>query len=337
MDMLTESLAVEKPQGPIVPKTQPIGDLLGLDKTVELDERAVREASIRAEANNQDPLTTTMADYAAAQGPVVQEKPAELPPAMPMSEIEAARIEVPEKFKKPDGEVDVDKLRTSTKQLDEAVKAKEAELSKTVDDYMSEYTTLEKKFRNMPNPKKLAQERPSVQEQVPPAHMTDQQLQEMIRRDYQADPLATMTNLMEIAISKRLEPYEQERKEGAIKSNISQLAKEDPRVLNPKVFDAINAELVRNPGYNALPNPHRAAWLEVKDRLRLGEPFQAPAQPSRPSAPVLAGGTPPSAPSSSVPNQNDILSNLDKIDLTNKKNEAMADEAIRAFLSRNSR
>jgi hypothetical protein len=101
------------------------------------------------------------------------------------------------------------------------------------------------------------------------------------------------------------------------------------------VFNAINGVLSREPELYNLRNPHEVAWLKVKEEMRLGEPFQAQAQPSKAPSPVLGGGTPPSAPSVAIPQTpQNIVSNLDKIDLRDRRQEAMADEAIRAFLSR---
>src|ERR1041384_810819 len=70
-------------------------------------------------------------------------------------------IEVPEKFKTPTGEVDVEKLKTSTKQLDEAIQTKEQKLqevdkSMSVDDLVKHYNESYKKFRGLPNPEKVA-------------------------------------------------------------------------------------------------------------------------------------------------------------------------------------
>jgi hypothetical protein len=55
----------------------------------------------------------------------------------------------------------------------------------------------------------------------------------------------------------------------------------------------VNQVLDEEPGMMRLKNPHKAAWNEVKERLRLGEANTSPAQPSN-VTPTLGGGAPPS-------------------------------------------
>lgn len=333
MDIASVPQAVEAPKGPVVPHSQSVDVLAGLDPM--LDDAAVRDALTKAEAQGVDPmkvdvsaLSTLSQDPATqtVQAPVVE--PVQTP-------------EVPQKFLKPDGGVDVDKLVTSTKALEEAVQKKEAAITKTVDDYLKEYQELENRFRNSPNPQRLAANLPPVVSapEVPPVpvvpqQMTDQQLEELINKDLQANPSRTITQLIQMALDNRLKPIEQDKQIQGIRGNIAKIAESDPRVLRPDVFQAINQKLQSDPDLWKLKNPHRSAWLEVKEEMRLGEPSQVQAQPSKPLSPVLGGGTPPSAPSSSVPSPQNVLANLDKINLRDPKQEELADEAIRAMLSR---
>lgn len=338
MDIIDAPLPVEKPTGPIVSQPQPVAALQGLDPT--LDDNAVRQAIANAEANNQDPTTVTIADMTAGQSQTpTPQAPVQPEPTAP----EAPKVEVPQKFLKPDGEVDVEKLKASTEQLNEAVKQKEQAVTKSVDDWVKEYERLEKRLSSLPNPQKLAASLPSPQPaQVPPqqaapafnpAQMSEQELEALINQDFQRNPGRTVAQLVQMALDQRLHPIEHEKKLGTVRSNIAEIAKNDPRVLRQDIFNAINAKLENNPVYMNLPNPHKVAWLEVKEELRLGEPSQVQAQPSRPTAPVLGGGTPPSAPSVSVPTTpQNIIANLDKIDLKDRRQEAMADAAIRAML-----
>lgn len=162
--------------------------------------------------------------------------------------------------------------------------------------------------------------------------MTDAELEAAIRQDYNSDPVLTTSRLIEVAIEKRMEPVFRKEKEDSVRSNIAALAQKDARVLNPEVFKAINDKLVSDPDLWKLKNPHKAAWLEVKEELRLGEPGTVHAQPSRMLTPVLGGGTPPSTPSTSAQTPQNVIGNLDKLDLRDRKQEALGDEAIRAFL-----
>ena len=286
-------------------KSQPIEALSNPDPL--MDENQVRQAISNAIANNQDPQSITMQDFA------------QVPTQTP----------VPQKFLKPDGAVDVDKIQASTKQLDAAIAAKETAVQKTVDDYMREYQERETKFRNMPNPEKLAANLPPPVVPAPVAQTMNPE--EVIRRDYAADPLGTTARLLDLMIQQKFQPLEERQKIEDTRSNIQKLAEKDPRILQADVFSAVNAKLQSDPDLWRLKNPHKAAWLEVKEEMRLGEPSQAQAQPSR-STPVLGGGTPPSAPSSSVQTNGPV--DLMKIDLRDKSQERMGDELIRQMLQR---
>ena len=303
---------------PRAPQPQPVAALANLDP--QLDDAAVRQAIANAEANNQNPQTLTIQDLDAAK-------------------TQAATVPVPEKFLKPDGTVDVEKLQASTKQLDEAIQKKE-EAIKSVDDYVREYQERENKFRNLPNPDRLAAQVTPAPPAAPfapqQANLTQAQLEEIVRRDYQADPLVTTTRLIELALEQRFKPIAEREKTDSVRSNIQGLAEKDPRVLRADIFAAINAKIASDPEIASRKNPHKAAWLEVKEEMRLGDPVPGQAQPSRPLSPVLGGGTPPSAPSASVSyNPQDVLSNLNKLDIRDKKQEAMGDAAIRAALMGN--
>ncbi len=307
------------PQGPVVPKAQPIGILADLDQT--LDDASVRAALMNAETSGKDPMTATMADLGQPPVAPAQAVPQELP-----------KLEIPPKFLTPDGAADVEKIQASTKQLDEAIQKKE-EAIKSVEDYLSEYREKENKFRSLPNAQKLAPPPPPAE--VNPANMTNGELEAIIRQDLEKDPLLTMSRFVEIAVSKRLEPLERKEKEDSVRSNIAALVKTDSRVLDPQIFKAINAKLdewkAEDPVRLTQKNPHRAAWLEVKEELRL-DGSQTQAQSSRPLSPVLGGGTPPSTPSTSVNSPQNVIGNLDKLDLKDRRQEAMGDEAIKALL-----
>lgn len=330
MDIIDEPQKVVVPTGTIQGKYQSVAALTDLDPL--LDDAAVREQIVRAEAAGVDPLSIPLSDL--TQAPQAQPMPEGLPPAP-----EILKQNVPDKFLKPDGEVDVEKIQASTRQLGEVIQKKETAVAKTIDDYMREYREQETKFRNLPNPDRLAAQLQTtpVQAQAPDVSgFSTQQLEEMIRRDYQQDPVMTTTRLIDIAVQKAVEPFKAREQDDNIRSNIAALAARDGRVLEPQNYEAIKAKLAREPDLWKLKNPHKAAWLEVKEELRLGDlPQGSQAQPStRPLSPVLGGGTPPSAPSSSAPQTpQTVLSNLDRLDLRDRKQEAAGDEAIRAMLT----
>ena len=213
---------------------------------------------------------------------------------------------VPEQFKTPTGEVDAEKLKTSTQQLDEAIAKKEEAIqaidpTKSVDELVRHYQESYKKFRAMPNVDKMAQamtparaEAPAL---VPVEQMSGQQLIDLINQDIQKNPGLTMVNLIDLALERKrqewIQPLQDERRQNGVRQNIEELAKSDSRVLDPQLFKAITEKLDANPEFWNLRNPHKAAWLEVKEERRLGEPTKAQVPPSRPAAPILGGGTPP--------------------------------------------
>lgn len=322
MEIVPGPVIVEPATNRQATQSQPIQALANLD--APLDDAQVRAAIANAEANNQDPQTIKLDEL--AQAPVTN-PPAPAPTPAP--------VEVPQKFLKPDGAVDVEKIQASTRQLDEAVQAKEAKLNeanKSVDDLLNHYLDLEKRLRTTPNPEKIMAQLPQTPPQVSPPQMTDAQLFQMINEDMKNNPAATVAQLVEIAIAKRLQPLEEKDRIGTVRENIAALAKKDPRVLNPDLFQAITRKIESDPDIRSRRNPHRAAWLEVKEELRLGELTSAQAQPSKPLSPVLGGGTPPSVPSSSSQSPQSVLDNLDRLDLKDRKQEALGDEAIRALL-----
>lgn len=297
------------------PPAQPVDVLANVE--APLDDAAVRQAMANAEANNLDPQTLTLQDFAQGQ---ISNPPASKP------------VEVPPKFLKPDGAVDVEKIQASTQALDAATKVKEEAITKTVDDYMREYNEKQTKFRNLPNPDRLPAP-PVIPAVSTPAPDAGQSFEEIVRRDYQNDPLLTTTRLIDLAIQKRMEPLEVKERNDQMRSNLQALAVKDSRVLREDVFAAINAKLESDPDLWKLKNPHKAAFLEVKEEMRLGDPLPGQAQPSRPLSPVLGGGTPPSAPSTSVASPQSVIANLNALDLRDKKQEAQGDEAIRAMLA----
>ncbi len=245
----------------------------------------------------------------------------------------AVKLEVPDQFRTPDGEADVEKIKDATRQLDAEIQKKEEKIGKSVDDYLREYREKQTQFRNMPNPDKLG-ERLRAQAPNPPTQYSDQQLREIIMNDYRVDPIGTITNLTEAMVSRHLQPFNEEKRERALRSNVESLAKEDPRILDGRLFAAVNAELDANPKLWELDNPHEFAWLKVKERMRLGEaPRGVSAQPSRPPAPILGAGAPPSAPSSSGP-RTAARGTLESLDIRDKKQEALGDEMLRKALER---
>jgi hypothetical protein len=301
---------MEPPRTPPPGKSQPIESIVAPTDT-PMDDSQVRAAIALAVANNQDPMTIRT-DEVPSQTPAPKQN------------------EVPAKFLKPDGAVDVDKIQASTRQLDEAIQNKQALVQKSVDDYLE----MERKFRTMPNPEKLAAQITQAPiAPIPTGQLTPQQQEEIVRRDYAADPLGTTTRLLELMLQEKFRPIEERNQIDERRANIQKIAEKDPRILQSDYFDAVNAKLQQDPDLWKLKNPHKAAWLEVKEEMRLGEVPNGTQALPRGLSPVLGGGSPPSAPSSSVQPSGNI--DITSLDLRDRKQEAMGDEAMRAMLRGN--
>ena len=285
--MEAEVIRVEAvPPGPV-----PIG--IATTPDVPMDAASVRAAVMQAEATGDEvvniPTQTSPLDQMVPTGTTAT---SETPK------------DVPAKFLKADGTVDVEKLQASTKQLDAATQQKEEKIQLTVDEMLAQYKESERKFRNLPSQPEQIQRAAQAQMPVPPAPppvIPQEQVAAQIRQEYERDPVGTIFDIVKAVTEDRYKPVaelieknrEQERDTG-LKRQISELAQEDPRIVTH--YAQVMAELQSDPGYLSLRNPHKAAWNEVKGRLRLGE-VQTPPQPSRSASPILGGGTPPPVPS----------------------------------------
>lgn len=209
--------------------------------------------------------------------------------------VEVPKIPIPQKFQKPDGTVDEEKLKTSSERLNEAVEQKQ----KTVDDLLKEYQEREKNLHDLSQKKKeIENQIASVPASVP--MQNTQELEQRLRQDYQRDALDTTVKLADAIVASKLAPImerfqqeEEQRRLQGLRNNVADLAAQDPRFLDPRLNAMVNQVLDEDPGMMRLKNPHKAAWNEVKERLRLGEANQPPAQPSN-AMPTLGRSAPPS-------------------------------------------
>jgi hypothetical protein len=205
---------------------------------------------------------------------------------------------VPEKFKTPEGTVDEDKLKASSKQLDVAIEGKQ----KSIDEILSEYKTKEKQFAELSQKKSELQKQTSslpIAPMAPPPPPTDPQMAQIHQQllaDMQRDPVGTSIMLNQAIVQKEIGPLlerlrqdDEARRDSSMREGLARLAQDDPRILNPQYFAVVNQILDEDPGMMRLKNPHKVAWNEAKERLRLGEQ----ARPSTPT-PTLGGGAPPS-------------------------------------------
>lgn len=255
-----------------------------------MDDNAIRDIFANAAAQGVDDLNATVT----TPGPIGQ------PVSEPEPKVETPIVEIPAKFQKPDGTVDEEKLKASSAQLDAAIEQKQ----KTVEEMLADYRAKEKEFHG------ISAEAKQLQASQPPAPVPpsapapgtvdpnmDQVRQQLLNLQRQ-DPIAFAVEIARAVALKEAAPAlqmaqtiaEKERDSG-IRANIASLAEQDPRILNPQIYAEVTKELNSDPAYFRLKNPHKAAWNEVKERLRLGDAPQRQAQPSTPG-PILGRGSP---------------------------------------------
>lgn len=301
---------------PVAPGPKPFSvPTLNVDLSQEAEIRAIANAAESAGDETGDSIVAVPQRTAAQMPGIPAAAPIApatvLPPVAPLTATSAAipaTPETPAKFVLADGTVDVEKLQASSKQLDTAL----AEKQLTVDEMVAQYRENENKLRNLPNPNnpesiaRFAQAQPApqpIQPQNPQAPVAPDALQAQILADLQRDPVGTIVDLVKAVNSNENKPLrefvgtlKERQKDEGMKQSLIQLVKEDPRVANSQVYNAVLAEMDSDPGYKHMRNPYKAAWNEVKARLRLGD-AQIPAQPSKTASPILGGGTPPPVPS----------------------------------------
>jgi hypothetical protein len=224
--------------------------------------------------------------------------------------------DIPAKFKNPDGTVDVQKIQDSSRQLDTAIEKKQL----TIEEALAQYKEKEKQFHQLPsNPAQVQQYAAQQAHMQPqpaalpppmppqPVQLPQDQLQAQLMQDYQRDPIGTMADLTKVLIAQQqrpvldfIEKLQEQERDNTRRTHLTELAQEDQRVLHPQIYAEILKEIESEPAYTQMRsrNPYKAAWNEVKGRLRLGD-IQMPAQPSKTATPILGGGTPPPIPSSS--------------------------------------
>jgi len=274
-----------------------------------MDDNAVREIFAKAAADGAEDLNATITTTAPApqgQPPVAAQPPVTAQPVQPppVGTSVPQKEGIPSKFQKPDGTVDEEKLKASSARLDEA--------QKTVDDLLADYKAKEKEYHQK------SAEAKQIQAQIPgipnaplmtaPLPPEAEAIRQQLLALQQQDPIAFAVEIAR-AVSRKeatdiaapalqvAEVMAQQQRDSSLRGNISALADRDPRILNPQIYAEFQKEL-NDPSENyfALKNPHKAAWNEVKERLRLGEPTTAQAQPSNLSpnggSPTLGRGSP---------------------------------------------
>lgn len=268
-----------------------------------MDDNAVRAIFAKADAEG----ISDLGAFVETPGPIGQPAKTEAPPPPVQTQVPAQTpaVEVPPKFQKPDGTVDEEKLKASTARLDEAIQGK----TKTVDELLSDYKAKEKEYHEKSRQAKdLRNVQANVMPMAPPIPEPQPQNVDQIRQQLlqlqQNDPIAFAVEIARAVAQKEArdiaEPALQvtrgiaeQQHDQALRNNITAIAQSDPRILTPEIYAEFQKEL-HNPdeNYYSLKNPFRAAWNEVKERMRLGETPKASAPPSTSQSPTLGRGSP---------------------------------------------
>lgn len=280
-----------------------VGALEGIKPTSMSEEAQMRELLGKVTMDTLDDTVTHQAP--------IQEQPKPNPIVNQQPQTPA---QVPQKFLKPDGTVDEEKLKTSSENLGKAIEQKQ----KSIDEMLAEYKANEEKLRQtgvQANNLKQALQPPISEpppQQVPTVmnqNIPPDQIRAQLLRLQQDDPIAFAVEIARHVARKEAQDIAkpaldvtgqlaEQQRDAQMRSNLLALAEKDPRIQDPALYQEFINELNSDPAYLRLRNPQNAAWNEVKERLRLGE-LNGSAQPSKMSSPVLGRGVPPSV--SSLP------------------------------------
>lgn len=297
---------------PVAPGPTPFAvPTLNVDLSQEAAVRAIANA---AESSGAD--VVPVPDNPGTQTPTVQPAQAQptpapapaVPPSQPASApAQTPSVDVPAKFLKPDGTVDVEKLQASTEQLRTGIEQKEL----TIEQMVAQYREAEKEFRNLPSsPQQVARVAQQIAAQAPPqgapvpspAAPDPTSVQAQLMQDLQRDPVGTIVDIVKAVHATETKPLQEfvttlkeQQRDEHMKQALRDLAKTDPRVAHPTIYPHVIQVLKEDPGLFQSKNPYKAAWNEVKERLHLGEVQTA--QPSKTASPILGGGSPPPVPS----------------------------------------
>jgi hypothetical protein len=295
-----------------------MSDLVDMDKLAQEESKGTPPPLRSAISDVTAPSASEEAEMRQLLGKVTMEELHEpvKQPQLPVVTQQAVQTtpEIPAKFQKPDGTVDEEKLKASSEQIQGVIEQKK----KSIDEMLAEYKANEEKLRQTGqeanNLKQALQER-KISE--PPAQipsnvqgLTPQQIHANLLQQMSDDPIGAVFEIAKVVSQKEgreiaapaLEVaarFAEQQRDADMRQNLLSIAEKDVRIQNPELYAEFVKELNSDPAYFRLKNPQRAAWNEVKDRLRLGEPTPGSAQPSQASSPVLGHGVPPSV--SSLP------------------------------------
>lgn len=229
---------------------------------------------------------------------------AEVPPppvVPPMQPPPAPVAEVPAKFLNQDGSVNVDNLEKSRLHLDAAIQ-------KASQDYREKERELSR-IREQQRLLETGQMPPQVPQGYPPGYpaqppMAPVPFEQRVAQDYQANPAGTTLGLMQTAIDIAVQRAREEVADIKRDMELRQIAAEDPGALTPEGLAKLAQVRRDNPWIEASPQPWVAAYRQYRGQhgsLTPARQESAITPPTRPTAPILAGGQQPPSPAPSAP------------------------------------
>lgn len=232
---------------------------------------------------------------------VVEEKPVITPPTQPEQPVEQAPVTpaveatkvdvvVPDKFKNPDGSVNVDNLAKSTQNVEEAIAnylIKEKELKRK----MNEVRAQENAYINpIPAPNAPA---PTI----PVNTNFAAQLEADVARDGFGVVAAKLFTAAQQSAVEQLQGEINALKgvnaENTTKSQIQAIGKNDPWVYTAEGVDTLNRVLTEQPYLMTAEDPYKAAYLFYNGQKSVASKSNSqvltPTPQARPSAPIPTG------------------------------------------------
>lgn len=203
--------------------------------------------------------------------PVQANQPAPVAPAA------QPQAPVPEKFARPDGSLDQDRLQKSFVSLEQYLE-KERELTRV---------------RQQPNGQQFQpQYAPPPQGYIAQPQYAPVPIEQRINEDMRQDPGATVLNIARAAVLQAQQQAEASTLELRRRLELMEMGQKDPAVFTADGHKQIMQTLQDNPWLWNSPTPYLSAYKMAGPIHRQVPPTPVMQQTARPSAPILPGGQP---------------------------------------------
>ena len=229
--------------------------------------------------------------------------------------VEATKVEVPEKFKTADGNVDTEKLNKSITNVDEALAsylAKEKELKRK----MNEVKAQENAYINPPAT-------PAPANVIPINTTFAKQLEDDIAKEGAGVVLAKLFTAAQESVEERVQKeislLKTVNADNTTKQQIEAIGKSDPWVYTPEGMATLTRVLEEQPYLWQANDPYKAAYIQYTGQKNVASKSNSqvltPTPQARPTAPVPSGqaANQTSAPVIKLDTKQDIDNHLKKL------------------------